>query len=70
MKEVKPCPFCGNDDIIAWAKQGKYNGFCYLECDVCGAKTKAYEYLSSMSGGVNMDDSGIRRCVNAWNRRV
>lgn len=67
---AKPCPFCGSDDIGAWVRwKDKHNRFVYLECNVCGAKTKARAYYDT-GDELNMDDIGVKSCIDAWNRRV
>lgn len=67
---TKPCPFCGSDDNHLWVRWGKYdNLFCYIECDVCGAKTKSFGYYSSYEE-VTWEDRGAIRAAAAWNRRT
>ena len=38
--EIKPCPFCGGDDIYTKYNGGKYGRFYYVECSTCGARTR------------------------------
>ena len=70
--KIKACPFCGNpgDQVSLWVRGGyKHSKFCYVECDVCGAKTKAFTY-SSYSKEINFHDLGAERAYDAWNRRA
>ena len=69
--EIRPCPFCGGDSFTAWVRQGsKYTRLVYLECDLCGARTRARVYYSTRDDMVDFDDPGTKACIEAWNRRV
>lgn len=37
--KLKTCPFCGNDALLTY-NTGKYGAFCYVECELCGARSK------------------------------
>ena len=56
--ELKPCPFCGNEDVgIAVGAYCNYeNIFFFAVCDNCGSMTKSFR---------NRDYA-----ENAWNRRA
>lgn len=69
MREMKPCPFCG-DNAALYYSSGRYGCFCYVECDLCGAKSKAVSM-----GTRNPDDDWAEslpafKAIDAWNRRV
>lgn len=38
MTEIKPCPFCGSEDIDYGVYNGTLNGFGYVQCENCGAE--------------------------------
>ena len=67
-EELKPCPFCGSDEITAWYQGTKYGRIAYVECDICGAKTKAFKYLSE-DKEYDDSDPGSKKAYAAWNRR-
>lgn len=62
--ELLPCPFCGGDaDCI---RQGsRYGGFYYVECTVCGAKTRNIS-AKYETGFDNQYSDKAERC---WNLR-
>ena len=37
---MKPCPFCGNEDINCLCRGGRYGHFVFMKCPVCGARGK------------------------------
>lgn len=42
MKELKPCPFCGEaEDIDYGIYNGTMRGFDYVQCQNCGAEVRA-----------------------------
>jgi Lar family restriction alleviation protein len=55
MKKLKPCPFCGSDDIgIGKATTNFFEERFFVVCDNCGASSKK--------------SKDVWRCVEAWNR--
>lgn len=68
MEEVLNCPFCGSK-ATGWWKQVKFGRIAYIECDLCGAKSKAFTYYAT---GDDFDplDIGYLRARDAWNRRA
>lgn len=54
MDELKPCPFCGSNDIDI-EKLEKY-GTYYLSCKQCSIEQPLYNTLE--------------QAINAWNRRT
>ena len=63
MSELKPCPFCGSDDLVMSGREeyafmtGKRMEFYRVKCDTCGA----------------MVDNDFKRpedAIKAWNGRA
>ena len=55
---LKPCPFCGHDDINVSEREHPYQegkGY-FLWCDKCGAKTDVYDTE--------------KKAIKKWNRRA
>ena len=57
MSELKPCPFCGSDDVGCWTSStvfpnGKHPH--WVLCDDCFAKTDTY--------------CSMEEAIEAWNR--
>lgn len=69
MEELKGCPFCGGENVSLWYKGVRYGRIAYAECDVCGAKSKAFSYYSQEDDFV-FEDIGAIRARDAWNRRA
>lgn len=71
MKKLKNCPFCGRNDANYYTRQN-INGsaFVWVECDTCGAKSRAFSYSGEVKMGVvDYGDYGVERSADAWNRR-
>ncbi len=64
----KPCPFCGGLASI-WTRGARFGVITFVQCDVCGAQTKAFPYYGE-PGTVDETDLGCQRAVDAWNRRA
>ncbi len=47
--ELKPCPFCGSDDVIC----DRFEDVYYVECLYCGAKVETYNGLEDAAAGWN-----------------
>lgn len=56
--ELKPCPFCGSDDIDYGIMSGTMKGFDYIQCQNCGAE------IRSINNGKYIE------AIEAWNRRA
>lgn len=63
--EIKPCPFCGSENVKPIHHSGSY-GYSssedYVKCLSCGA-----------SGGIFKDDNcgnHMREAIKKWNRRT
>jgi len=57
--ELKPCPFCGSDDIDFGINYGTLKEFDYVECQNCGAEIHA----------IHQNGKCIA-AIDAWNRRA
>lgn len=66
MKDLKPCPFCGSDDIRACAFE--ISPECYIECCNCGARIDA-EILWGDSDIQEHDNACLKALRKLWNRR-
>ena len=53
MSELKPCPFCGNDNISVIESVVK--PFYWCKCEKCGASISCYKTR--------------KKAVEVWNRR-
>lgn len=56
MDKLKPCPFCGNEDITITEIDGLYQAVCSVMLKGCGAAT-GYQY-------------SIDKAIKEWNRRA
>lgn len=53
---MKSCPFCGSDSV---SRVRRYYGdyyYCWIECDICGAKTKGFSYKEDVLYKWNADE--------------
>lgn len=69
--EFKACPFCGQDAATLYRN---YSGrlrkyFVWVECDTCGARSKATAEDSDPADE-NWESAECRRVVGAWNMRA
>ena len=66
MAELKPCPFCGGDNIIVvttvWGVK--------MECFVCGANVGSSKDNGSYKTLNNARKYHYKKAVAAWNRRA
>ena len=57
--KLKPCPFCGSDDIDYGVRRGTMRGFDYVQCENCCAEINA---VHKKDGTVSAEE--------LWNRRA
>ena len=68
--ELKPCPFCGSECTVTWT-EGKYGKFAFIECDLCGARSKAFgNVIDKRDERLFWDQPAFTKAIKAWNRRV
>lgn len=71
MEKLLTCPFCGNDQIYTRYNGSRSGRFYYLECDLCGARTRGvcvpFNKLQDMD---EWDNEAVERVTRLWNRRV
>ena len=80
MGDLKPCPFCGSENVSVeiikpfWLINRYKNKVAAAGCHNCGASTQLY--AASCSGFLNLKMTGDikevakERARQAWNRRV
>lgn len=56
MKDLKPCPFCGNTVIVLCKEFSNLKGSKYLRCQNCRCRTKTSENVNELK--------------KLWNRRT
>ena len=54
-EKLKPCPFCGCDDIGIWENDEGYIGY-QVYCESCGSMADSYDTP--------------KEAIKAWNRRA
>jgi Lar family restriction alleviation protein len=66
--EVKPCPFCGSEDVKAGRhKTGETDGRAWVECAGCEAIITEESY--NIGYGDDLDGM-LAEAVRKWNRRA
>lgn len=71
------CPFCGGRPIaVRTVCSGTEDIYLvYIECEVCGARTKPYRYARENEeykddfGYLYPEDWGCSKAISAWERR-
>lgn len=70
--DLKPCPFCGDVGRRVF-NNGQYGAFGYIECDLCGAKTKSVKLLPPKQFADEVSfwaQIAWAPTIRNWNRRV
>lgn len=68
-EKVKPCPFCGNDNIFCMEKTDEKPGrFAFVYCDMCGCRGPLVEVKSKIHAVFSEDD--LNRLVFSWNNQM
>lgn len=69
--QLKACPFCGQDTAALYCnysgRSDKY--FTWVECDICGARSKAATSDDDPSDGNKWDNRACHKAAAAWNAR-
>lgn len=65
--ELKPCPFCGSEDISVHAYS--IDPSCYIVCEKCGASIESKVSWGEMSEQEH-DDECYKVLAELWNRRT
>lgn len=70
--ELKCCPFCGQDASVIYrnysARLRKY--FVWVECEACGARSKASTSDDDPADNDEWSNTACRRCTASWNMRA
>ena len=72
MEELLRCPFCG-DVASKISDSGRYGPFGYVECELCGARTKTRKIISRTKFDTDeefWDQDAFEAIVRSWNRRT
>lgn len=64
-KELKPCPFCGSENVYLHSKDGYADETTVIFCNAC--KSTVFIEDNEEEG---YDDKTIDRAIEAWNRRA
>ena len=66
----KPCPFCGSDDIWKRYNYARYSYMAYIECGMCGARTRAASINKEVPADETIWDHFVfTRLTDLWNMR-
>ena len=70
---LKKCPFCGSEASFLF-ETGRYGPFGYVECDLCGARTKTKKVVKNFPIEDNEEafwnQPAFLSLENAWNKRA
>lgn len=69
--KLKVCPFCGQDTAVLYRNYSYRTKtyFTWVECDACGARSKAATSNDDPAKDDAWDNSACRRASAAWNMR-
>lgn len=67
---LKPCPFCGGKATVTVILTADKRNVAFVECNVCGATSKAYALGNEAKIDEIADDEGVESACFAWNRRA
>ena len=73
--ELKPCPFCGGEDVFVHWKGARYGRVIYfVKCEKCGAQTRAFSLYADIDELKNSpeewNNSAAFNATESWNRRT
>lgn len=66
---LKPCPFCGHEEISVYTQYGRYGYFAWVECDLCGARSKTLKSTNRADSPEFSVSAVACKLLDAWNRR-
>lgn len=70
MEKVKSCPFCGSDEIMLKYNGSRHGRFYYMECDVCGGRTRGICVPTKELDGLDeWNNDAAAKVERLWNRR-
>lgn len=69
MDKLESCPFCGGEARF-WTKGGRFGYFAWVECDICGGRTKTVSSEFEVNDERYMQSTQTQVLKAAWNRRV
>lgn len=66
MLELKPCPYCGSEDIYIGIPTSSTTAI--VECEECGAviEIDIQEYIDLE----DLEELATCKCIRCWNRRI
>ena len=64
-EELKPCPFCGSENVYILSKDGHSNKTAIIFCSEC----KSVVFIED-NEGEGYNDMTVARAIEAWNRRA
>ena len=68
-EKLKPCPFCGGDDIYTKYNGAKHGRFYYIECNTCGGRTRGACIPFSEAQEHEWDNRAVNTVTMLWNQR-
>lgn len=69
LDKLKACPFCGNDSATWYTQYGGHGYFAWVECDLCGARTKSVSASVAADNPAFLESIAAKKTCDAWNRR-
>ena len=76
--ELKPCPFCGGEAVVAWAHppfmlKRLHNRFIFAGCKKCHVSTPLFN-ARNKTGSPLINEAHTKdakkKAIEAWNRRA
>lgn len=62
--KIKPCPFCGSDDLVPSFHTDDDAMLVCVSCDACDVEGPTVRYVDRSDGA-----EALKRAHAAWNRR-
>ena len=68
--EFKPCPFCGNEEIMIHYNGSKWGRFYQVKCETCGASTRGVCLPTRfIDKSDEWDNDAANQAITLWNTR-